>query len=186
MEHTSEKEGSLSRAAKGLVQLGRYVAEIALLGMVLLIGADVIMRNVAKKSLLISDEVSGYLLVAMVFFGAGYSLRSGAFLRIEFILFSLPKRARAAIDFAFDLIALALTSILLYELSRFVWRTWDGKVIATTLLETPLWIPQSAMVIGCAIFLVAVLLEFKAALDRLRGRADAAAPAAKPEFEALS
>ena len=68
--------------------------------MMALITADVIARNVFRKSLLISDEVSGYLLVVMTFFGIAYSLRSGSLLRIEFILFALPKRLRGIVDVA--------------------------------------------------------------------------------------
>ena len=43
----------------------------------------------------------------MTFFGIAYSLRSGSLLRIEFLLFALPKRLRGVADVLFDLIALS-------------------------------------------------------------------------------
>ena len=85
--------------------------------MMALITADVIARNVFKRSLLISDEVSGYLLVVMTFFGIAYSLRSGSLLRIEFILFALPKRLRGIADVLYDVICLVVCLVLLRAMS---------------------------------------------------------------------
>lgn len=179
--------GPIERAAEGLVTLGLRIAELATFCMVALIIADVLSRNIFSVSLLISDEISGYLLVAMTFCGAGYSLRSGALLRIEFLLFSLPPRARAVLDVIYDLVAIVVTSILLYELARLTWSTWERKMLAATLIETPIWIPQLVMPIGCVILLTAFLLDLGGSLARLTGRAPpVAASAPKPDFEVLS
>ncbi|MGL1835117.1 TRAP transporter small permease [Rhodocyclaceae bacterium SMB388] len=160
--------GTILRLGDRVVGLGRVIAELCLLAMVILIAVDVVLRNVANRSLLITDEVSGYLLVAIVFFGAAHSLRSGAFLRIAFLFEAMPKRARAVMAVVFDAAAVVLTVLLLYQLGRFTWRNWEFETVATTLLETPLWIPQSVMVLGCAVFLVAVLLELTDSVIGLR------------------
>jgi TRAP-type C4-dicarboxylate transport system permease small subunit len=178
--------GPIERAAESLVTLGLRLSEVAMFGMVSLIAADVICRNLFKFSLLISDEISGYLLVIMTFCGAGYSLRSGALLRIEFILFALPRRARAVVDVVYDLLAIAVTSTLLYELVRLVWSTWERKMVAATLIETPLWIPQLAMPLGCAILLVAFMLDLRDSAARLLGHARRKPEPEKPGFEVLS
>lgn len=159
---------TLRRLGGRIVGTSRLMAEFSLLAMVVLIAVDVVLRNAAKKSLLITDEVSGYLLVTMVFFGAAHSLRSGAFLRISFLFDAMPKRMRSVVAVAFDAAATALTTLLLYQLGRYTWKNWEYKTVATTLLETPLWIPQSAMVVGCAVFLVAVLLELMDSVTSLR------------------
>ena len=177
--------GPIERAAEALVTLGLRIAEVAIFGMVVLIAVEVISRNVANVSLLITDEVSGYLLVAMTFCGVGYSLRSGALLRIEFLLFALPRRLRAVVDVVYDLLALAVTAALLYELTRITWSSWDRHMVAATLMETPIWIPQLAMPIGCTILLVAFLLDLRGSLARLFGRAPVEPPPPAPDFEAL-
>lgn len=160
--------GTILRLGDRVIGLGRLAAELCLLAMVILIAVDVILRNAANRSLLITDEVSGYLLVAIVFFGAAHSLRSGAFLRIAFLFEAMPNRARAVMAVVFDAVAVVLTALLLYQLGRFTWRNWEFQNVATTLLETPLWIPQFAMFLGCSVFLVAVLLELTDSVIRLR------------------
>ena len=178
--------GPIEKLAERLVTLGLHIAEVAVFGMVTLIAAEVICRNAANFSLLISDEVSGYLLVLMTFCGAGYSLRSGALLRIEFLLFSLPPRLRAVVDVIYDLLALAVTAALLYELTRITWSSWERHMVAATLIETPIWIPQLAMPVGCTILLVAFLLDLRGSVARLFGRAPVEPPPPAPGFEVLS
>jgi TRAP-type C4-dicarboxylate transport system permease small subunit len=181
MPVSARSGGPIERAAEGLITLGLRIAEVAMFGMVALIAAEVFCRNVANVSLLIADEVSGYLLVTMTFFGAGYSVRSGALLRIEFVLLALPRRVRAVVDVVYDLLALAVTATLLYELTRITWSTWERHMAAATLIETPLWIPQLAMPVGCVIFIVAFLLDLRGSVARLFALVSAEPPAPQCE-----
>ena len=49
---------------------------------------------------------------------------------------------------------------MLWAISRFVYESWKFKEVAQGMIPIPIWIPQSALVIGSAIFLIAVLDEF--------------------------
>jgi TRAP-type C4-dicarboxylate transport system permease small subunit len=178
--------GPIERAAEASISLGHRIAQVSIASMMALITADVIARNVFHRSLLISDEVSGYLLVAMTFFGIAYSLRSGSLLRIEFLLFALPKRLRGLADVSYDLIALVVCLVLLRSMIRFTWITWEREAIAPTLIETPLWIPQLAMPLGMLILVIGFLLELRASILRLIGRGPAAPTEATPHFEIMS
>jgi len=180
------KAGSIERAAETVVSLGHRIAQIAIVCMMALITADVIARNVFNRSLLISDEISGYLLVVMTFFGIAYSLRSGSLLRIEFILFALPKRLRGIADVLYDLIALAVCLLLLRAMVRFTWITWEREAVAPTLIETPLWIPQLAMPLGMVVLVIAFLLELRGSILRMLGRGPAATTESSPHFEITS
>ena len=180
------RAGPIERAAEASISLGHRIAQISIVCMMALITADVIARNVFKRSLLISDEVSGYLLVVMTFFGIAYSLRSGSLLRIEFLLFALPKRLRGVADVVYDLITIVVCLILLWSTLRFTWITWQREAIAPTLIETPLWIPQLAMPLGMLILVIAFLLELRGSIMRMLGRGPAATTEATPHFELLS
>jgi TRAP-type C4-dicarboxylate transport system permease small subunit len=182
----SSAAASVERAAELTISLGMRIAQLAIIAMMLLITLDVLARNVGGFSLLISDEVSGYLLVTMSFFGIAYSLRSGSLLRIDFILMALPPRLRALLSVVFDVFALIVCLLLLRSLIRFNWSTWERGMVAPTLIETPLWIPQLAMPVGCAILIIAFLLELRDNVRRLLGRAPPVAPAINPELEILS
>lgn len=178
--------GPIERAAEATISLGHRIAQLAIFCMMALITADVVARNVFRKSLLISDEVSGYLLVTMTFFGIAYSLRSGSLLRIEFILFSLPTRLRALVDVLFDIAALFVCVLLLRAMIRFTWITWEREAVAPTLIETPLWIPQLAMPLGMTILVIAFLLELRGSILRLLGRGPAAPDQPSQHFEITS
>jgi TRAP-type C4-dicarboxylate transport system permease small subunit len=178
--------GPIGKTAEASISLGHRISQLAIVAMMLLISCDVIARNVFRTSLLISDEVSGYLLVVMTFFGISYSLRSGSLLRIEFILFALPKRSRFVIDVLFDLVALVVCCLLLRSTIRFTWITWQREAVAPTLIETPLWIPQLAMPIGLVILVIAFLLELRSSVLRLLGRAPEPPDEPKPHFEITS
>jgi TRAP-type C4-dicarboxylate transport system permease small subunit len=185
MPYSHSQPDALDRAGNALVTLGLRIAQIATAAMVVLITSDVIARNVFKKSLLISDEVSGYLLVAMTFFGIAYGLRTGSLLRIEFILFAMPSGLRKAADVIYDLLALALTCILLYTFIHLVMSTWERHMVAPTLIETPLWIPQLAMPLGCAILAVGFLLELRGSVMRMLGFAPPAQTSSEVDLEVM-
>lgn len=144
-----------------LIRASRTIAEAAIVAMMLLIVVDIAARSVFDISLLISDEISGYMLVVMTFFGAADALRHGALLRIEIVLFKLGDRLRAGLCAVFDLLALGLTTLVLWQVTALTWSTWTRRMVAPTLLETPLWLPQLAMPIGCALLAFAFLLELR-------------------------
>lgn len=186
MPSTPRPSGTIEKTLEASVSLGLRIAQLAIVCMMALITCDVIARNVFRTSLLISDEVSGYLLVVMTFFGIAYSLRTGSLLRIEFILLALPKRLRAIVDVVFDVAALIVCLLLLRAMVRFTWITWEREAIAPTLIETPLWIPQLAMPLGMVILVIGFGLELRDSLLRLFGRAPAAPDEPKPHFELMS
>ena len=186
MATAPQPAGPIERAAEASISLGHRIAQLATVAMMGLITCDVIARNLFHTSLLISDEVSGYLLVMMTFFGISYSLRSGSLLRIEFLLFALPKRLRGIIDVVFDLVALVVCCVLLRSMIRFTWITWEREAVAPTLIETPLWIPQLAMPLGMLILVIAFLLELRASILRLLGRGPTLPDEPTPHFEIMS
>jgi len=158
-----EPAPSLSRLGPGdrVIGLSRVVAEGAIVAMMLLIVVDILCRSLLDISLLISDEISGYMLVLMTFFGAADALRHGALLRIEIVLSRLVVRLQAGLCAIFDVLALGLTLIVLWQVTALTWSTWTRRMVAPTLLETPLWLPQLAMPIGCALLAFAFLLELR-------------------------
>jgi len=167
MHSTPLGKSTLEQLGGAVIAFGLRIAELATLGIMALIVADVVMRNLFNRSLLVVDELTGYLLVIMTFFGAAYSLRSGAMLRIEFILVSLPARIRALFDVLFDVLALGVTVVVFWQVARFTWSTLDRGMVAPTLLETPLWLPQVMMPLGCLVLITGILLDLAGSVGRL-------------------
>ena len=65
-----------------------------LMAMIVLIGAEAIARNVFATSLQVTDEVGGYLLVAMTFLSMSVAEAHGAFHRVELIQARLSAKRR--------------------------------------------------------------------------------------------
>jgi TRAP-type C4-dicarboxylate transport system permease small subunit len=78
---------------------------------------------------------------------------------VELVLNRLPRIGRAWLELVFNLLSLAFTLILLWQLWRFVVDSWQRGVRAPTVLATPLYLPQSLMVIGTATLVLVLLLH---------------------------
>ena len=131
----------------------------ALLALVVLVTAEVVARSFFNFSFELVDEVGGYLLAALSFFALAPSLAGGAFHSVEFIQHKLAAGARQRLVFAFTLLSLAFTGVMLGVVVRYVWRSWVQQDVASTLLQTPLWIPQLVMIVGLAALAVTLTAQ---------------------------
>ncbi|SEM45497.1 TRAP transporter small permease [Bradyrhizobium sp. OK095] len=144
-------EAAPSQPAEGWVErLCRWLCELAIMSMMVMVAAEVLLRNLFGVSLQSADELGGYLLVAVSFLSLSTCFVSGAFHKVEFIDNRLGERGHALRKLIFDAIALAFSLLLLWQLVRLVLRSFDGGDFAATILGTPLWIPQLTMPVGIA------------------------------------
>jgi TRAP-type C4-dicarboxylate transport system permease small subunit len=130
--------------------------EIVLVAMVLLISVEVVARQF-HFSLEVVDELGGYLLAALTFLSLPVALIGGALHQVEYVQRRLGARGRAVARLVFTGLSLAFCLLLAWQLWRLVTRSFASNVIAPTVLGTPLWIPQSAMLIGTAALIYSLL-----------------------------
>jgi len=147
----------MSALARILFAASRWAASTALIAMVVIVVAEIIARNVFGVSLQLSEEVAGYLLVAVCFLGFAASYRGGDLMRIDMIRELLPEALRRGIDVVFDVAALAAVLVVDYFAARFVISSYNRGMLAPTLLETPLWIPQLFIPLGLTVLALALL-----------------------------
>ena len=137
--------------------LGGYLAMAAIMGMVLLITANVFMRYVFNSPIRWSPEIVGYLMAGVVFLVLADTFRSGRHIRIEIFVKMLPEKAQHAVE----VLVLALSSTFVCFFVRMAWKTVMrshryGSRDSWGILEVPLYIPQLVMLIG--LILLALLL----------------------------
>lgn len=130
---------------------------IALVAMIVLIGAEAITRNIFGFSLQVTDEVGGYLLVAVSFLSLSVAQSRGAFHHVELVQGRLKARGRLLSGLVFDLLSLGACAIITWQLVDLEMNSWQTGDSAATPLGTPLWLPQIAMPIGMALFCVAIV-----------------------------
>lgn len=140
-----------------LVRVCMVLSMAALAAMALMTGAEVIARSAFHYSFEVTDEFGGYLLVALTFFSLPVCQAYGAFHDVEFVQARLSPRQRMLSGIAFNAVALACSMILLWQLVRFEWITWESGDEAPSILGTPLWIPRLAMPLGMTALCVVLL-----------------------------
>jgi len=149
-------ERGIARGGDRVLMFGFYLAEAALGLIVALIVIDVCVRNFLGIGLTFTTEYCGYLLAWIVFLGAPYSLRHGEFLRIEMI----GPRMLRALEGLYALCAILISSIFLYALVQLVFNSHARKILAPTLTDTPLWMPQVVLPVGMALMVLSIGLGF--------------------------
>jgi TRAP-type C4-dicarboxylate transport system permease small subunit len=130
---------------------------LLLIAMIVLIGSEAVARNVFATSLQVTDEIGGYLLVAMTFLSMSVAEAHGAFHRVELIQSRLGEKVRMISQIAFDLMSLGASAIVTWQLTRLMLNSWRSEDVAPTPLQTPLWLPQSTMAIGMALLCFALV-----------------------------
>jgi TRAP-type C4-dicarboxylate transport system permease small subunit len=152
-----QQDGDSAALPETLIErVASLLCEIVLVAMVLLISVEVVARQF-HFSLEVVDELGGYLLAALTFLSLPVALIGGAFHQVEYVQRRLGPRGRTLAGLTFTVLSLVFCLLLAWQLWRLVTRSFASSVIAPTVLGTPLWIPQSAMLIGVAALIFSLL-----------------------------
>ncbi|PPD15674.1 MAG: hypothetical protein CTY25_05035 [Methylobacterium sp.] len=120
----------------------------------LLVGVDVLMRNLFGLSALYSFELSRYLFGAVVTFGLSFALVERAHIRIDPLVRLLPAGARAVAD----VVALAATApvalVMAWQGIDLVHQSLRLGAISNSPLGIPIAIPQGMWAFGLIWFAV--------------------------------
>lgn len=125
--------------------------------MTLLILVEICIWNLFQKTTLIADEYSAYGLAAIIFLGAGYCLKEKGHIRITLILGLLPPLAARVITALATMITTMFMGYLWWSLFKMVRAAFRYESTSGTLTHTPLWIPQTIMLVGAGIFFIQLL-----------------------------
>jgi TRAP-type C4-dicarboxylate transport system permease small subunit len=152
----------MNRFAAGIEKvayLGGYLSAWLVPLMMLLVVVDVFMRYVMHRPLMIADEFSAYMLVALSFLGFAYTWREKGHVRVEVVVNYLPRRAYAWVR----LIGLILTFVFMLEMNRAAYKmvayALEMKMRSSTWLMFPLFWPQLTILIGFVLLTLLVLVD---------------------------
>ena len=146
----------------------RLACIAALVVMLVVVGVDILTRWLLNFSFEISDELGGYLLVVIAFLSLSVCQISESFHRVELVQSRLSPFGRAVSNLIFDLLSFAFVALLLWQLVRFELTSYRFGDRAPTYLATPLWIPQTVMLLGAAALCFSMLRTLAADVAKLR------------------
>ena len=126
--------------------------------MTLLITVDVIGRAFGMPTY-VATEMSGYMLIGIVFLGLAYTQRKGRHIKIIILTGKLPPRKRQLLEIATLFVALVF-------IGWFTWSTFGPakvnyvlKTTSLTIVNTPLWIPYAFVAVGLGILAIELMIE---------------------------
>lgn len=140
-----------------LARLGAAVSALGVLSVLAITAYSVFQRYVLGTPVTWTDELSGYLVVGIVMFGAAETLRRGEHISVDLITTRLgPTGSRLAAVWGQVAVILLVAAILASAVTA-VRFSYDFGIYSDGYLAVAMWIPQSALLIGCALIIATAL-----------------------------
>jgi TRAP-type transport system small permease protein len=98
----------LSAAFGRLFEALAVLAALILFAMVVIVTADIVLRNLTRGGILWANEVSEYALYGMTLLTAPWLLRRGQHIRLDLVLVMLPTRVAWLVEAASDVVGFAV------------------------------------------------------------------------------
>lgn len=128
------------------------------LGLSLLIVFEILSRKLFNVSVQGVDEIGGYVVAVTGTFGMALAAWCRSHTRIDIVLTRLPVQFRAILHIISYMALAAGSTFMLYMAWSTLAETIEFKSVASTPLQTPLWIPQSLWVAGLAAFCLTAII----------------------------
>ncbi len=128
---------------------GRLLAALALVGcailmaMLLIIVADVLLRNIAvpgmPRGLAWSNEISELMLYLITMTVAPWLLRQGQHIRVDIVLQAIPRQLAWRLEWVSDVIGLGCCCVIAWYGSQAAWSSYVSGAVNIKTLVTPEW-----------------------------------------------
>lgn len=145
-----------------------YISGLLVPLMMILMVVEVITRYFLHQPLMIADEFTAYMLVALSYLGMAFTWRQGGHVRISI----LTSRLSARLSSKIRIITLILVWIFMLEMVRVAYKmvVYAHKIDlrSPTWLTVPLFWPQMTVLVGFIIFTLVLTAEIIRGLARIR------------------
>ncbi|MBN9460284.1 MAG: TRAP transporter small permease [Burkholderiales bacterium] len=171
----------LSAAYDRLLAGLALLASLLLGAMMLIICADVLLRNVAlipgMRGIEWSNEVSEALLYLITLLAAPWLLRQGQHIRVDLLLRALPRRVAWQGEIVADVLAFGCCVALVWYGARATWASYAAGSTTIKTLITPEWWSLVPLPLAFALLAVEVVFRMQRLLTGERAPRDDAVSA---------
>jgi len=129
-----------------------YIAGAATLCMLALILGEIFCRTFLNTSLLLTVEISGWLLVFISFVGAGWTLKEGGHVQVKMLSSHLPLRRQHLVEICIGVVALVYFSWLALRIGQAFVAYFLTRETTSTIFQMPVWWAWAPMFIGTIVF----------------------------------
>jgi len=160
-----KKLGSITNVVDSISTGTAWVGIVAMWSLVLIIATEIMLRALFSKSLLVTLDVSKWLLVALVFMGIAWTLKAEGHIRIGLISSHLSQRKQQWL-----LVAVAAVGVSVFAFVAC--HAWQGMVnyyvrhtVTVSMAHLPLWPVWLVLFVGSAL----LCLQFAATVVKTIG-----------------
>jgi len=112
-------------------------------------------------------DFTGFLLAAASFMALSYSLREGAHIRVSLIISRLPEKLHRPVEIWCSLFALSISIYFSWYTAKLTHESFVYNDLSPGMIAVPIWIPQTALLLGLIILSIALMDEL---VTVLRGK----------------
>ncbi|MBU0544800.1 MAG: TRAP transporter small permease [Proteobacteria bacterium] len=124
------------------------VSGLVILVMGFILTYEVVCRYFFGSPTIWAQEISIYLYVWTMLAAASYTLKIKKHINVDLVISHLPTRARALLEIATSAIGAIFCAIITVQGYEMIAATVQFGKVSATPLRVPMWIPQSALLIG--------------------------------------
>jgi len=158
-----------SRAVFGLARLCGFASTLLIVTVLGIVTYAITQRYLFGTPLLWGDELNGYLLVALIMFGAAEALRRGDHIAIDLVSANVPPRLSHYLAIWGNLAVVLFSAVLAWSAWHSAAFSYDFGSYSAGYLEVAMWVPMVPVLIGAvllALTALAGILEILAGGER--------------------
>jgi TRAP-type C4-dicarboxylate transport system permease small subunit len=128
--------------------------------MFVLITIEIILRNIFNASTLVADEMTGYLMVGVIYWGTILSFETGNFIRVTAIYERFNPKIRHGADIVYYILFISYNALVTYYTGTTVYSALKFGTVSTSIIQVPLFIPKGVMFLGLFFFELYLIVKF--------------------------
>jgi TRAP-type C4-dicarboxylate transport system permease small subunit len=130
------------------------IASVLVVGLTVIVGADITLRYLFNKPIAWVKEVSEYILVALGFLTAAWLLKDDAHVTMDLVLAKMSPRTQTMLNIITSIISTIIVLSVTWFSFTITVDFYQTKSVAPTVLEPPKWILMTPVIVGS--FLLAI------------------------------
>ena len=124
------------------------VSGLGVLAMGLILAYEVVARYFFNAPTIWAQETATYLYIWTMLAAASYTLQEGKHVHVDLVTERLPLRTKMLAEMATSTVGMVFCAIVSLQAYQMIAATFSFAKVSATPLRVPLWIPQSALLIG--------------------------------------
>ena len=142
------------------------VAAILVVGLTVIVGADITLRYLFNKPIAWVKEVSEYILVALGFLTAAWLLKDNAHVTMDLVLVKMSPRMQTMMNIITSIISAIVVFIVTWFSVTITVDFYQTKIVAPTVLEPPKWILMLPVIVGSFLLAIQFVRRTYAYMDK--------------------